>query len=237
MDKMKDLEEFLEKECLIERKRVLELLPLYYLYMKNLLTLNEKINLTAIKEEKEFILKHYIDSLYIMKNENVFKSNDRVLDLGTGGGFPGIPLAILNSHVSFTLLDSVGKKLRAVDAASKDLNLKNIDFINERAEVLSREEDHREKYNKVVSRAVADLKILSELALPLLKKEGSFFSYKGQKGKEEIENAKGHIKALGGEIVNIIMYSYKGIREHMIIEIIKLHNTDKRYPRQMKEIK
>ena len=125
---MKDLEEFLEKECLIERKRVLELLPLYYLYMKNLLTLNEKINLTAIKEEKEFILKHYIDSLYIMKNENVFKSNDRVLDLGTGGGFPGIPLAILNSHVSFTLLDSVGKKLRAVDAASKDLNLKNIDF-------------------------------------------------------------------------------------------------------------
>lgn len=237
MDRMKDLEKFLEKECLIERKRVLELLPLYYLYMRNLLRLNEKVNLTAIKEEEEFIIKHYIDSLYIMKRESVFQNNDKVLDLGTGGGFPGIPLAILNSHVSFTLLDSVGKKLRAVDASSKDLKLKNIEFINERAEVLSRKEGYREKYNKVVSRAVADLKILSELALPLLKKDGSFFSYKGQKGKEEIENAKDHIKALGGEIVNIIEYAYKDIEEHMIIEIVKLHNTDKRYPRQMKEIK
>lgn len=234
---MKALEKFLIEECCIERKRVLELLPLYFLYMKNIIDINRKINLTAIKEEEEFVIKHFIDSLYIMKKENVFLEKDEILDLGTGGGFPGIPLAIINSKSTFTLLDSVGKKLKAVEDASKDLNLENIKFIKERAEVLARNIDHREKYNKVVSRAVADLKILTELALPLIKTGGSFYSYKGEKGKDEIKTAKNHIKLLGGEIANVIEYSYLDIKEHMIIEIVKLRPIHKKYPRQMKDIK
>jgi 16S rRNA (guanine527-N7)-methyltransferase len=199
-------------------------------YEELLLEWNEKINLTAIIEEKDIITKHFIDSLTCMK---YIKENDKVIDVGTGAGFPGIPLRIINESINLTLLDALNKRIVYLNDVIEKLNLKNVIAIHGRAEELGRQDQYREKYDVVTARAVANLRVLSEYCLPFVKKEGIFICMKGPDVKEEMEEAKEQIKILGGEIVE---------EEHMILPntdigrtivlIKKIASTPSKYPRK-----
>ena len=179
---MEELEKFLIENHYEERKRVEQLLPFYHEYMKNVLYWNEKINVTSLRQEKDFIQKHYIDSLSLLKYKEWFLPGSKVIDIGTGGGFPGIPLAIFFPEVHFVLVDSVGKKIEVIKECIKPLYLSNVTLIKERAEILGKSADHRQQYQICVSRAVASLQVLSEFCIPLVKEKGFF-------EKEDFEKA------------------------------------------------
>lgn len=176
---------------------------LYERYMNRFLEENSKINLISKNEEKFLWEKHVFDSLGA---ELFFKkySNDlngkTLIDIGTGGGFPAVPLAIRYPELNVTALDSIRKKLIAIENITNDLEIKNLKILHERAENVTN------KYDFVTSRAVATLDKISEYALPLLKKGGYFIAYKSRKVDEEIEQARPTIKRLGGEIIDIIEY-------------------------------
>ena len=183
-------------------------------YMDLLLEWNTKINLTAITEEDEIILKHFLDSCTIMK---YIKSEDKIIDIGTGAGFPGIPLKIINPDIHITLMDS----------------LKNIDAVHSRAEDLARNEKFREKYDIAVSRAVANLSTLSEYMLPFVKIGGKCICMKGPNIDEEVENAKGAISKLGGRIKSIDNFKLGNTEnERNIIVIEKIAHTNPKFPRK-----
>ncbi len=235
---MEALKKFLVDNHYEERKRVEQLLPFYHEYMKNILQWNEKINVTSIRQENDFIQKHYIDSLSLLKYRRWFLSGSKVIDIGTGGGFPGIPLAIFFPETQFILVDSVGKKLEVIKECIKPLSLNNVTLIKERAEILGRNPDHRQQYHICVSRAVAPLQMLSELCIPFVKEKGHFISYKGKEGIKEVEESRNVISNLGGQVENIDFYSEeKGMERHGFIVIRKIKQTPEKYPREMKEIK
>jgi 16S rRNA (guanine527-N7)-methyltransferase len=235
---MEALGKFLIENNYEERKRVEKLLPFYHEYMKNILYWNEKINVTSIRQKNEFIQKHYIDSLSLLKYKEWFLPRSKVIDIGTGGGFPGIPLAIFFPEVHFVLVDSVGKKLEVIKECIKPVSLNNVTLIKERAEILGRSPDHRQQYHICVSRAVAPLQVLSELCLPLVKKKGCFISYKGKEGIREVEESRNVISSLGGEVEAMDFSSEeKGMEQHGFIVIRKVKQTPEKYPREMKEIK
>lgn len=235
---MEELEKFLIENHYEERKRVEQLLPFYHEYMKNVLYWNEKINVTSLRQEKDFIQKHYIDSLSLLKYKGWFLPGSKVIDIGTGGGFPGIPLAIFFPEVHFVLVDSVGKKIEVIKECIKPLSLKNVTLIKERAEILGKSADHRQQYQICVSRAVAPLQVLSELCLPLVKKKGHFISYKGKEGIREVEESRNAISCLGGEVEAMdFSLEEKGMEQHGFIVIRKVKQTPDKYPREMKEIK
>ena len=235
---MEELEKFLIENHYEERKRVEQLLPFYHEYMKNVLYWNEKINVTSLRQEKDFIQKHYIDSLSLLKYKGWFLPGSKVIDIGTGGGFPGIPLAIFFPEVHFVLVDSVGKKIEVIKECIKPLSLKNVTLIKERAEILGKSADHRQQYQICVSRAVAPLQVLSELCLPLVKKKGHFISYKGKEGIREVEESRNAISCLGGEVEAMdFSLEEKGMERHGFIVIRKVKQTPDKYPREMKEIK
>ena len=200
----------------------------FYDYMKNILEWNEKINVTNIKDEKEFIIKHFIDSLSILK---YITNSSRVLDIGTGGGFPGIPLKIANKSIKSTLIDSVNKKIMVVNDGIEKLNLKNIEALHSRAEDLAQNKDYREKFDFVITRAVSNLSTISEYMIPFLKVGGKAICMKGPKFEEELENAKKAINVLGGTIENIENINVSNEYERNIIIIKKVKNTPKQYPR------
>ena len=191
---------------------------------------NEKINVTAIRDRAEFMKKNVEDSLEILRLPE-FSDAKRILDLGTGGGFPGLPLAIACPDKEFYLLDSVAKKLKVVAIAADELCLENVDVINMRAEDLAKWPAYRESFDIVVSRAVANMSTLSEYCLPFVKTGGYFVAYKTAAASEEIAAAENAVKMLGGGEQRIVHY---GDEEsgHVFVIIKKTAACPKKYPRK-----
>lgn len=200
-------------------------------YKELLVEWNEKINITAITDEKEIDIKHFLDSITPMVT-NLFQGEKKVIDIGTGGGFPGLPLKILNPKLKVTLLDSLNKRITFLNEVIKSLELNEIEAIHGRAEELARKAEYREKYDVCVSRAVASLNTLSEYCLPFVKKDGYFISMKGPEVEEELEDAKKAIDKLGGKIIKIEKIQIpKSDIYHSLIIIKKISETSTKYPR------
>ena len=199
-------------------------------YMNLLLEWNEKINLTAITQPEEVKLKHFVDSLTVLKYIN---DDDKVIDIGTGAGFPGIPLKIMNENTKITLLDSLNKRINFLNIVIETLNLRNIQAIHGRAEEIARNKLYREKYDVAVSRAVANLSTLTEYMLPFVKVGGKCICMKGANVNEELERAQNAIKELGGEIEKIDNFFLSdNDNERNIIIIKKVKETKSKYPRK-----
>lgn len=199
-------------------------------YMNLTLEWNEKINLTAITDKEEFVLKHFIDSLTA---KDCINDNCSVIDVGTGAGFPGIPLKIYNDTLKVTLLDSLNKRINFLNEVIKSLDLKDIKTIHSRAEDAAHMKEYREKYDVSISRAVAQLNVLVEYLLPFVKVGGRCICMKGSNAEEEIKNAKNAIKELGGEIEEVKKFNLPGTdMERNIIVIKKINNCKNKYPRK-----
>ena len=200
----------------------------FYKYMNLLLEWNEKMNLTAITEPNEVILKHFIDSLTIA---NLIEKDQKVIDVGTGAGFPGIPLSIVKEE-NITLLDSLNKRIKFLEEVINKLELKNIKAIHSRVEEFAKNKKERESYDIATSRAVAPLNVLLEYLLPLVKINGICICMKGS-NTEEIEEAKNALKILGGEIEKIekITLPESDITRNIII-VKKVKETPSKYPRK-----
>lgn len=202
----------------------------FFQYMNLLIKWNEKINLTAITNPEEIILKHFIDSITISKYIN---SNSYIADIGTGAGFPGIPLKIIRDDINIVLVDSLNKRINFLNEVINNLNLKNIITVHSRAEDLGQNKIYREKFDIVTSRAVANLATLSEYLLPLVKIKGNCICMKGPSIKEEIKNSKNAINILGGTISDINEFKLPNSDiERTVIIINKTNNTSSKYPRK-----
>lgn len=202
----------------------------FYKYMKLLLEWNEKINLTAITEENEVIIKHFIDSLTIYKYLNEAKS---IIDVGTGAGFPGIPIKILNKEIDITLMDSLNKRINFLNEVVKNLNLERISCIHSRAEELGRDKKFREKYDVAVSRAVANMSTLVEYLLPFVKVGGMCICMKGSSIDEELKESEKAIKMIGGKVEKVekIILPNSDYERNIVI-IRKINNTNSKFPRK-----
>ena len=204
----------------------------YISYMEKILEKNQSVNLTAITERDEFIGKHYIDSL-LCAGSKEFAGSKRIVDVGTGGGFPGIPLAIAFPERDFVLLDSLNKRIKIVKEAARDSGIENISAFHGRAEDFARNKDMREKFDLCVSRAVAHMSTLCEYCLPFVKVGGCFIAYKGPECEEEIEEAKKAISLMGGRIDRTeVPEIQSGGAKHTLIFISKIKNTMSKYPRK-----
>lgn len=202
----------------------------FEIYMKMILEWNEKINLTAITEENDMILKHFVDSLTILK---YIKEKDKVIDVGTGAGFPGIPIKIMNEDIEINLMDALNKRIIFLKEVINTLKLEKINTIHSRAEELSRNRLHREKYDIAISRAVANLSTLSEYMLPFTKIGGKCICMKGGNIDEEANMAKNAIKELGGKIIEINKFVLPDSEfERSIVIIEKISSTKPKYPRK-----
>ena len=205
----------------------------FYKYMKLLLEWNEKINLTSIKEENEFIVKHFVDSLTINR---YVKNTTKLIDVGTGAGFPGLPLKLFHEELSVTLIDSVNKKVNVLNDIINQLELKYIQAIHTRAEDFAKE--NREKYDIAVSRAVANMSTLVEYLIPFVKVGGIIICMKGPNYEEELNEAKKAISVLGGTIEKVESFRINEELERNVIIIKKIKETPKQYPRgQSKPLK
>ena len=202
----------------------------FYNYMNILIEWNKVMNLTNITETEEIIQKHFVDSLTILKS---IKENDSIIDVGTGAGFPGIPIKIAFPETKITLLDSLNKRIKFLEEVINKLELKNIETIHGRAEEVAHNKKYREKYDIAIARAVAPLNVLSEYLLPFVKIGGYAICMKGVKGKEEAEEGKNAIKILGGKITNSREFNLPNTEmARTIIQIEKIKNTEKKYPRK-----
>lgn len=224
-------------EILNERLKALELpvtdrkLEQLEQYMERILERNASVNLTSITEEEEFVQKHYLDSLSCAVLPEFLEART-VIDVGTGAGFPGVPLAIMFPEKEFTLVDSLRKRVRIVEEFCGELGIGNVRVMHGRAEELARTE-LRESFDLCVSRAVANLNTLCELCLPFVRKGGWFISYKGPSGEEEARQADGAIRLLGGKLREIVRVSpEKGMTEHQLVMIRKASMTNQKYPRR-----
>ena len=201
-------------------------------YYEMLVAWNEKMNLTGITAYEEVNEKHFVDSLAGSVAFDL-EHTAHLIDVGTGAGFPGIPLKILCPHVHVTLLDSLNKRLKFLDAVIAELDLEGIETIHGRAEDFGRDKAYREQYDVCVSRAVANLATLSEYCLPFVKTGGCFVSYKSGEIDEELKKADKAIKELGGQVKNV----HKGYLPgsdigRSLVCIEKIKNTKKKYPRK-----
>ena len=201
----------------------------FYIYMQLLLEWNKKINLTSIVEPEEIITKHFIDSLTI---ESYILPNSKVIDVGTGAGFPGIPLKIIREDINILLLDSLNKRIKFLDEVIDKLKLTNIKTIHCRAEEAGKMEEYREKFDIATSRAVANMNILAEYLLPFVKLGGKAIFMKGSNTEDEIRNSQKAIATLGGEKEKIIKFFIPSTNfKRNIILVDKKISTPKQYPR------
>lgn len=198
----------------------------FVIYMDNLIEWNKKINLTAIKKEDDIIVKHFIDSIFILKYIN----GNKIIDIGSGAGFPGIPLKIAENNLDITLLDSVNKKVLFMQDSIEKMGLKNIVAIHGRAEDYAHDIKCREQYDVATSRAVANMSTLVEYMLPFVKVGGFCICMKGPNSDEEIIDSKKAIFKLGGEIKEVKKYSIEG-NDRCLVIIKKIKNTEQTYPR------
>lgn len=199
-------------------------------YKDLLLEWNKKINLTAITEEDDIILKHFIDSMTILKH---IDENSSIVDVGTGAGFPGIPVKIANPSINVTLVDSLNKRLIFLEEVIKNLNLEKIKTVHSRAEEFGQNKIYREKFDIATSRAVANLSVLVEYLLPLVKVGGKCICMKGSDIEEELQNSKDAIKTLGGQIEKVEEFTLpeSDIKRNIIV-IKKIKQTPNKYPRK-----
>lgn len=201
-------------------------------YMRLLQEWNEKINLTAITEDEEIIKKHFIDCIKAFKSEEI-KNAKTIIDVGTGAGFPGLPIAIMNPDCEVTLLDSLNKRINFLNLIVKELNLKNVKTIHARAEDGARNKELREKFDVATSRAVANMAVLSEFCLPYVRINGHFVALKGPAVDEELKDADKAIKTLGGEFKGLIEIEIEDTDlKHNIVEVKKIKQCPKIYPRK-----
>ena len=222
---MNDLKAFLEKlnidraeEKAISLKR----------YMEGVLSWNEKVNLTAITDREEFVQKHLIDSL-LCAETFAFTESSSICDVGTGGGFPGVPLAVCYPDKTFVLMDSLGKRVRIVQQLCDELGIENVTAIHGRAEDLARQEAYRDCFDLCVSRAVANMRVLCEYCMPFVRAGGYFIAYKGADCESEIGDAQNAIRLLGGEPPQITPLPHLS---HNLVVVRKKEPTPAAYPRK-----
>ena len=196
---------------------------------------NEKINLTAILDDEGIAVKHFLDCLLVGKYAD-FKKGDKIIDVGTGAGFPGLVLAAAYPDCQITLLDSTGKKLKAVEDIASNMGVSNVRIVHMRAEDAGKKPEFREQYNYATARAVAELRVLLEYTLPFVKVGGSFLSLKGASAIDEIDGAKGALKTLGGKINQINEFSLPGGDKRAIINVKKISQIPPKYPRVSAQI-
>lgn len=230
MEKEEFINQMLEKLGFQKSEHFVEQGEQFFTYMNMLIEWNEKMNLTAITEPEDIILKHFVDSLTIL---NDIKDNSTVVDVGTGAGFPGIPLSIMNPTLKITLVDSLNKRLIFLQEVVNKLNLKNIEIIHARAEELGQNKKYREQFDVATSRAVANLSTLSEYLIPLVKVGGKVISMKASEAQAEIDEAKKAIEVLGGTLNEVKEFNLPGSDiGRTIIVINKAKTTPKTYPRK-----
>lgn len=226
MEQLKRKSEQLEVEL---TEQQLEQFKTYY---EMLIEKNKVMNLTAITEKDEVIDKHFIDSISLNKAVDTTKPL-KILDLGTGAGFPGIPLKIAYPNLTITLLDSLNKRIKFLQEVIEELGLQEIEGIHGRAEDFAKQPAYREQYDLCVSRAVANLATLSEYCLPYVKEGGCFISYKSGAVEEEVNQSKKAIAELGGRIKEVIAFTLpKTDIERTFVVIEKVKKTPKKYPRK-----
>ncbi|RII31942.1 16S rRNA (guanine(527)-N(7))-methyltransferase RsmG [Clostridium chromiireducens] len=201
-------------------------------YMKLLQEWNEKINLTAITEDEEIIKKHFIDSIKAFKRKE-FKNAANLIDVGTGAGFPGLPIAIMKDDIKITLLDSLNKRVNFLNNVVTKLGLSNVETIHSRAEDGARNNQLREKFDIATSRAVANMSVLSELCLPYVRVGGNFIALKGPSVDQEIKDSLNAIKVLGGELIDICEINIEETElRHNLVVVKKIKECPKTYPRK-----
>ena len=202
----------------------------FFSYMNLLIEWNKKINLTTIIEPKEIIIKHFVDCGTILK---YLKDGENIIDIGTGAGFPGIPIKILNENLNVTLVDSLNKRITFLNEVCIALDLENIELIHSRAEDLAKNKSYRENFDKSVSRAVANLTTLAEYDLPFIKKGGQMIAMKGVEIEKELQNAEKAINILGGKIIEVNKFTLIDTdNKRSIVLIDKVKPTPKQFPRK-----
>lgn len=213
-----------------------ETFEMFVIYKDLLKEWNQKVNLTAITEDDEIFLKHFADSITIF-NLNEVKQAKTVIDVGTGAGFPGVPMKIINPSIKLTCLDPLNKRLNFLREVSRELNLQDISFIHGRAEDVSRETLHRDHYDLAVSRAVALLPTLMEFCLPFVAEEKFFVAMKGPEIENEIRISKRLFSQLSSKFEKIEQVHNLDEFEHNLVLIKKIGKTNSKYPRKFTQIK
>lgn len=222
--------EIFEREELPLNREVYEKLDIYAQY---LVEYNEKVNLTAITESRDILIKHFLDSILVVKYADIEKGA-KIIDVGTGAGFPSVPLKIYRDDIQLTLLDSLNKRVRFLEQLSERLEIKT-ECIHSRAEDLAKDKKYRETYDIAVARAVAALPVLCEYCMPFVREGGKFFAMKGRsESGQEAENA---VKLLGGVFENTIEYTIPDNDFRRIFIIKKISHTPIKYPRNSGQIK
>ena len=202
----------------------------YNRYYELVVEWNQKINPTAITEEEEFYTKHFFDSISLAFFKD-YSNIESICDVGSGAGFPSIPLKILYPNLKVTIVDSLNKRIKFLNLVKDELGLTDCNFVHARAEEFGQNKEYRESFEIVTARAVARLNVLSELCLPLVKKNGYFLSLKAQKAEEETKEATNAIKILGGKLEKDLNFDIEGEERH-ILEIRKAKETPNKYPRK-----
>ena len=201
-------------------------------YEKDLLEWNKKFNLTAIRDVESIRTKHFLDSFSCVL---AWTSNPplRLIDVGTGAGFPGIPLKILYPNMKLTLVESVGKKVKFCQHIVSTLGLTDVNIVHTRAEDLGQDPHHREKYDWAIARAVAKLNVLSEYLIPLVKRGGHILAQKGESGPAEAQSAEKAMKILGGKMEQLVTVNLPGVVEDRYLVVVeKIAATPPKYPRK-----
>lgn len=227
-------QKFKEQLSMFQLELTEEQLRQFRLFYENLIKWNEVMNLTTITEESDVYNKHFLDSLSVvgLVSPGSFKGIS-VIDIGTGAGFPGLPIAIAFPDANVTLVDSLQKRINFLQDTIKLLGLKNVSVFHARAEEFARKQSEREKYDIVCSRAVARLNILSEYCLPFAKKGGYFIAYKAESVKDEMEEGRKAVTILGGRIDQVISFQLPGTDyNRTLVQVIKDRHTSGKYPRK-----
>jgi 16S rRNA (guanine527-N7)-methyltransferase len=205
---------------------------LYQRYVDILLEWNVRVNLTAITEPGEIVVKHFLDSLAVLQHLPKERGGS-LLDIGTGAGFPGIPIKIAWPEINVVLLDSLNKRVSFLRHLITELSLQNIFALHGRAEDIGHDEQYRAKFDLVVSRAVAKLSVLAELCLPFVKEGGLFVAYKGPKAEEELQEAENSLALVGGRVSKLVKVALPGKEDDRIIVLVeKVGETPAKYPRK-----
>lgn len=204
----------------------------FSIYREILVEWNQKMNLTGIEDEKEVFIKHFLDSVSIFKNGYI-KDNMKVIDVGTGAGFPGLPMKIAKRSLDVTLLDSLNKRINFLQEVCKKIYIDDVEFIHGRAEDFGQDENYREQYDIATARAVAGLPVLMEFCVPFVKVGGYFICLKGPNADLELEESKKAMETLGVKFIEKIDIKLPEIElNHNILVFEKIQNTPSKYPRK-----